>query len=88
LKLATGQWRKGAQSQGRVKGCVREHPTPDWILLLGLVLRYVLAIYSAESDTVDFASAAASMTYAHTPYAYLIHHPPGWGFPLGLRGRG
>ncbi|MFY9717300.1 MAG: glycosyltransferase family 87 protein [Thermoplasmata archaeon] len=63
------------------------HQTAIWIVVIGLLIRYALAIYSAEEDTVTFAAAAQSMAYGQAPYTYLVLYPPGWVYLLGLLGR-
>ncbi|MGC2789681.1 MAG: glycosyltransferase 87 family protein [Thermoplasmata archaeon] len=55
--------------------------------MIGLFIRYAVAVYSAEGDTAGFAASALSMAYGQGPYAYLTNYPPGWLYLLGLLGR-
>ena len=65
----------------------QRHRSFIWVLVIGLLVRYALALYSAEQDSVTFAAASLSMAYGQSPYTYLVFYPPGWVFLLGLIGR-
>jgi hypothetical protein len=81
LRERVGAWAAGAGS------LIRDHQTAVWILVIGLFLRYAVAVYTAEGDTAGFAASALSMAYGQGPYAYLTNYPPGWLYLLGLTGR-
>jgi len=86
-KDASGFRFRATRLIGRGVAWSRDHRSLIWIVAIGLLVRYALAIYSAEGDTVTFAAAAASMAYGQQPYTYLVNYPPGWVFLLGLLGR-
>jgi hypothetical protein len=85
--LASRTWSHLATAVSVLAAWARKHRTVLWVAAIGLLVRYSLAIYSAEGDTVNFGAASASMAFGQPPYSYLILYPPGWVFTLGLIGR-
>lgn len=82
-----GRWRTLAKIPRGISRLLRSHSVLFQFCLIALLVRYCLAIYTAEEDVATFASASLSMAYGQAPYTYLLEYPPGWVFLLGFLGR-
>lgn len=57
------------------------------IIVIGLLVRAVLWVYTSEADLSTFAGISQSLVYGYKPYVYINIYPPGWNVALGLVGR-
>lgn len=73
----------------KARRLVAESPLPEiWVvLLIGMLIRGSLWIYSSQADLSTFASISQALTYGYKPYSTLNIYPPGWNLFLGLVGR-
>lgn len=57
------------------------------IILIGLLIRAALAVYSSEGDLSVFAEMSSSMLQGGGPYTFINVYPPDWAYLLNLVGR-
>lgn len=57
-----------------------------WAILIGILVRVCLWVYSSQADLSGFASQSVTMLYGGGPYTYGNNYPPSWPLLLNLVG--
>jgi hypothetical protein len=58
-----------------------------WWILIGVLVRLCLWMYSSQADLTGFASQSVTMAYGGHPYTFGSNYPPSWPLFLNLVGR-
>jgi hypothetical protein len=73
---------------GRARYLIHYFAELRWIVLIGILVRVCLWVYSSQADLSGFASMSVTMAYGGGPYTFGNNYPPAWPLLLNLVGRG